>query len=125
MGFQAHQFNSGEGSIGIGLAAGQYAALGSINNIAIGTLAGQLSQQGGSVAIGYLTGNINQQAGAIALGYQAGQNTQGLFSIAVGYQAHQFGNQQGRASAHAVPAHCQGLFSNWPENRCRPQQEGA
>ena len=40
-----------------------------------------------NISIGSNAGNAGQQPNAIAIGFEAGKNTQGTFSVAIGYQA--------------------------------------
>ena len=55
-----------------------------IDAVAIGTLAGQLTQSQGAVAIGNNAGNTSQSNVAVAIGYQAGKNTQSSGAVAIG-----------------------------------------
>ena len=55
-----------------------------LDAVAIGTLAGQLTQSQGAVAIGNNAGNTSQSNVAVAIGYQAGKNTQSSGAVAIG-----------------------------------------
>lgn len=61
--------------------------------VAIGYNAGQLPPNNYAIAIGNLAGQISQQ-NSVAIGYQAGQNNQGSNSTAIGNQAGQIYQQQ-------------------------------
>jgi hypothetical protein len=55
--------------------------------IAIGSEAGRTSQGEQAIALGLRAGCNSQDYGAIALGTQAGQNAQGNFTVAIGFEA--------------------------------------
>ena len=59
------------------------------NSVAIGTYAGQTSQQESSVAIGYQAGFTGQGESSVAIGEMAGQTKQGESSVAIGEMAGQ------------------------------------
>jgi hypothetical protein len=77
--------------VAIGSQAGQTTQ--DANSVAIGSQAGQTTQQPESVAIGYQSGQINQQSRSVAIGYQAGQTGQIGSSVAIGKGAGQFGQK--------------------------------
>jgi hypothetical protein len=59
----------------------------SVNEIAIGTQAGETTQGANAVAIGTQAGETTQGANAVAIGAEAGQTTQGVNAVAIGNQA--------------------------------------
>ena len=70
-------------SIGIGPSAGTFNS-GEQNSIAIGNLAGTVTQQSGAVAIGLEAGKTSQIDAGVALGWKAGWNNQGGRTVAGG-----------------------------------------
>ena len=75
----------GSGAIAIGTSAGQYSQ--NAYSIAIGSNAGQSYQTTYAVAMGYFAGQINQNTYSVAIGANAGQNNQNSYAVAIGHQA--------------------------------------
>ena len=73
---------SGPTNIAIGLYAGDTSQ--GFGAVAIGTQAGQSTQDLYAVSIGYAAGNDHQKFGAVAIGSEAGQHTQGTSAVAIG-----------------------------------------
>ena len=61
-------------------------------SVAIGTNAAKNNQKSNSIAIGFNAGQTGQDSGSVAIGFNAGQTAQGKNAIAIGNQAGQ--NQQ-------------------------------
>jgi hypothetical protein len=95
IGYNAGQLNQGKQGIAIGNLAGQISQQ---SSIAIGYQSGQNNQCSNSVAIGTQAGQIWQGQNAFSLGYQAGMYGQGSGSVAVGFQSG-YNNQQIQAVA--------------------------
>jgi hypothetical protein len=85
IGTQAEQIESN--AIAIGTNAGQTSQ--QSNTVAIGLNAGKTGQESSGVAVGDRAGENNQQESGVSIGEMAGQTTQGSFSIAIGKQAGQ------------------------------------
>jgi hypothetical protein len=75
--------DTSDGAVFFGLDAGS----GGYKSVAVGSGAGQTSQNAFTVAIGLHAGQTSQQTAAVAIGHSAGQHTQGQDSVAVGVAA--------------------------------------
>jgi len=132
VGPSAGQFNQGSGgsgptgccSVAVGVSAGQTNQ--GFYSVAIGPGAGSYNQTPGSIALGFLAGEFRQGGGtgptgpsmnccAIAIGVEAGQNNQGMSAIAIGNGA----GQDSQAANSIVINATNGSLDNTDEGTCK------